>query len=136
MSSTVSEFSRNRPAAEPSNKRRLSTTVRNLITRVWSWLGKLASIALVRVLMIFVIGFAAGAAWQSYGGAARKAIAGWSPRLAWLAPAAAPGGTSPERLKATTLALAAVRQSVDKLSTEITKLEAQGGNPPRRRAAR
>jgi hypothetical protein len=136
MSSTVSEFSRNRPAAEPSNKRRLSATVRNLITRVRSWLGKLASIALVRVLMIFVIGFAAGAAWQSYGGAARKAIAGWSPRLAWLAPAAAPGGTSPERLKATTLALAAVRQSVDKLSTEITKLEAQGGNPPRRRAAR
>jgi hypothetical protein len=136
MSSTVSEFSRNRPAAEPSNKRRLSTTVRNLITKVRSWLGKLVSIALVRVLMIFVIGFAAGAAWQSYGGAARKAVAGWSPRLAWLAPAAAPGGTSPERLKATTLALAAVRQSVDRLSTEITKLEAQGGNPPRRRAAR
>jgi len=136
VGSTVSEFSRNRPAAEPSNKRRLSTTVRNLITRVRSWLGKLVSIALVRVLMIFVIGFAAGAAWQSYGGAARKAIAGWSPRLAWLAPAAAPGGTSPERVKATALALAAVRQSVDKLSTEITKLEAQGGNPPRRRAAR
>jgi hypothetical protein len=136
MSSTVSEFSRNRPAAEPSNKRRLSTTVRNLITKVRSWLGKLVSIALVRVLMIFVIGFAAGAAWQSYGGAARKAVAGWSPRLAWLAPAAAPDGTSPERLKATTLALAAVRQSVDRLSTEITKLEAQGGNPPRRRAAR
>ena len=120
MSSTVSEFSRNRPAAEPSNKRRLSTTVRNLITRVRSWLGKLASIALVRVLMIFVIGFAAGAAWQSYCGAAIKAFAGWSPLLAWLAPAAAPGGTSPERLKATTLALAAVRQSVDKLSTEIS----------------
>jgi hypothetical protein len=136
VSSSVSEFSRNRPATGPSNKRRLPTTLRNMVTRVRSWLGKLASFAYARVLMIFVIGFAAGAAWQSYGGAARKAIAGWSPHLAWLAPAAAPVGASPERLKATTIALAAVRQSVDKLSTEITKLQAQGGNSPRRRPTR
>jgi len=49
--------------------------------------------------MIFIVA-AAGIAWQSYGGAARKAIASWSPHLGWLAPAAVSGGTSPERLKA------------------------------------
>jgi hypothetical protein len=98
--------------------------------------GKLLSFAFARVLMIFVIGFAAGIAWQSYGGATRKAIASWSPHLSWLAPAAVPGGASPERLKATTLALAAARQSLDKLANEISKLDAQGGDVPRRRAAR
>jgi len=100
------------------------------------WLGKLVSFAFARVLMILIVGFAAGVAWQSYGGAARKAIASWSPHLGWLAPAAVPGGTSPERLKATTLALAAARQSIDKLANEISKLEAQGGDVPRRRAGR
>jgi len=86
--------------------------------------------------MIFVVGFAAGVVWQSYGGAARKTIASWSPHLGWLAPAAVPVGTSPERLKATTLALAAARQSLDKLANEIGKLETQGGDVPRRRAGR
>jgi len=52
------------------------------------------------------------------------AIAGWSPHLAWAAPAAAPAGPSPERLKATSLALAAARQSIDKLTAEISKLAA------------
>jgi hypothetical protein len=71
-------------------------------------------------------------AWQSYGGAARQAIAGWSPRLAWLAPAAAPAGISPDRLKAMSLALAGARQSLDKLGTEISKAQ-DGEAPPRRR---
>src|SRR5262245_34457536 len=57
-----------------------------------------------------------------------------SPHLGWVAPA--PRGTSPERLKATTLALAAARQGLDKLANEISKLEAQGGDVPRRRAGR
>jgi hypothetical protein len=100
------------------------------------WLGKLVSFAFGRVLMVFIVGFATAIAWQSYGGAARKAIASWSPHLGWLAPAAAPGGTSSERLKATTVALAAARQSLDKLANEISKLEAQGGDAPRRRATR
>jgi hypothetical protein len=134
LTSAVSELSKGR--AERSNKPSLRTLVQNLIARVRSWLGKLVSFAFARVLMILVIGFAAGVAWQSYGGAARKAIAGWSPHLGWLAPAATPGGTSPERLKATTLALAAARQSLDKLANEISNLEAQGGDGPRRRAAR
>ena len=131
--SAVSEFSRNRPAGEPSNKPRLRTTMRNAIVSVSSWPGKLVSSAFARVLVIFVVGFAAGMAWQSYGGAARKAVAGWSPRLAWVAPAAAPGSTPADRLKATSLALTAVRQSVDKLSAEITKLQPEDGAPQRRR---
>ena len=124
LTSAVSEFSKGR--TERSNRTSLRTLVRNLIARVRLWLGKLVSFAFARVLMIFLVGFAAGIAWQSYGGGARKAIASWSPHLAWLAPAGAPGGTSPERLKAMSLALAAARQSLDKLATEIGKLPAQG----------
>jgi hypothetical protein len=134
LTSAVSEISKGR--AERSNKPSIGTLVQNLIARVRLWLGKFVSFAFVRVLMIFIVGFAAGVAWPSYGGAARKAIASWSPHFGWLAPAAAPVGTSPERLKATTLALAAARQSIDKLANEISKLETQGGDVPRRRAGR
>ena len=94
--------------------------------------------AFVRFMMIFLIGVAAAMGWQSYGGTARQTMAGWSPHLAWLAPAAAPAGTSAERLKATSLALAAARQSFDKLTTEISKLQAQdipGAQPGSRRAS-
>ncbi|HWN48286.1 MAG TPA: hypothetical protein VNO18_00345 [Xanthobacteraceae bacterium] len=90
------------------------------------WLGKVVSSAFARYLIAFFIGVTATLAWQSYGGAARKAIAGWSPHLGWLAPAAAPAGTSREQFKATSLALVAARQSLDKLATEISKLQAQG----------
>jgi hypothetical protein len=131
--SPVSEFSRSRPAGEPSNKPRLRTTMRKAIVSASSGLGKLVSLAFARVLLIFVVGFAAGTAWQSYGGTARKAVAGWSPRLAWVAPAAAPGTSSADRLKATSVALTAVRQSVDKLSAEISKLQPEDGAPQRRR---
>ena len=135
LTSTLSEFSKGRPATERSNDPALRRTARSLITRVWLWLGKLVSFGFARVLVIFVVGFAAGFAWQSYGGGVRKAIASWSPRLGWLAPAT-PAGTSSERLKATTLALVAARQSLDKLATEISKLQAQDADPPRRRATR
>ena len=133
---TISELSRSRPAAESSSKPRVRATIRNLITRVRLWLGKLVSFAFARVLMIFLVGFAAGIACQSYGGAARKTIAGWSPHLAWLAPATVPSGGSAERFKAVSLALTSARQSLDKLSTEISKLPAQDGDTPRRRATR
>jgi hypothetical protein len=133
---TVSDFSRSRPTAEPSSKPRLRTAARNLVARVRLWLGKLVSFAFARVLLIFVIGFAAGIIWQSYGGVIKKAIAGWSPHLAWVAPAPASSSGSAERLKATSLALASVRQSVDKLASEISKLEEQGGDTQRRRARR
>jgi hypothetical protein len=95
--------------------------------------GKLVSFAFARVLLIFLMGFAAGIAWQSYGGGVRKAIAGWSPHLAWVAPTPASSSGSAERLKATSLALASVRQSVDKLASEIGKLQPEDAAPQRRR---
>jgi hypothetical protein len=135
LTSAVSEFSKGR-TERSNNKLSLRALIQNLIARIRLWLGKLVSFAFARVLMIFIVGFTAGIAWQSYGGAARKAVASWSPHLGWLAPAATAGDASPERLKATTVALAATRQSLDKLANEISKLENQGGDVPRRRAGR
>jgi hypothetical protein len=129
LTSSLSEFSKGRPD-QPLRR----STVPNLITAARLWLGKLVSFAVVRVLLIFFVGFAAGIAWQSYGGAGRKAIAAWSPHLAWLAPAV--DGTSADRFKAMSVALATARQSLDKLTTEIGKVQAQDRDVPRRRAAR
>jgi hypothetical protein len=124
---TVSEFSRSRPATESSNRPRVLAAIGSLITKARLSLGKLVSFIFSRVLIIFLVGFAAGIAWQSYGGNARKAVAGWSPRLAWVAPAATPASTSTsrERVRATSVALTAVRQSLEKLATEVDKLQDQ-----------
>src|SRR5258706_14142704 len=51
------------------------------------------------------------------------AIARWSPPLAWLAPPAAPAGASPDQIVAISRDLAVVRQSVDKLAADVTKLQ-------------
>ena len=133
LTSAVSELSRSRPAVESSNKPRLRTTIRHVITKARSWLGKLVSLAFAGVLLIFIVGFAAGTAWQSYGSAARKTIASWSPHLAWIAPAPARGSASSDRLKAMSLALAAARQNLDRVSTEMSKLQDEGDAPRRRR---
>src|SRR5215831_3755624 len=77
----------------------------------------------VRFLIIFFIGITATLAWQSYGGAARKTMASWSPRLAWLAPPLTPAPS--DQIVAISRDLAGVRQSVDKLATDITKLQAR-----------
>jgi hypothetical protein len=138
MPMTVSDFSRTRPATEPPNKPRPLAAARRLITGAILLPGKLVSFAFARVLMIFVVGFAAGMGWQSsHADGIRKAIAGWSPRLAWITPAPAPSGASAERLKSTSLALASARQSFDKLATEFDKLQAQGvpDQPPGSRRA-
>jgi hypothetical protein len=95
------------------------------------WLDKLLSLAFARVLMIFVIGFAAGIVWQSYGSGARKAIASWSPHLSSLAPAA-----SSERIRTISLALAAARQNLDRAANEMNGLEVQVTDVPRGRSAR
>jgi len=134
--SSVSEFSKGRAASAPSTEPPRGSTARTLVMSARSWLGELVGLPVVRVLIIFVVGFAAGIAWQSYGVAARQAIAGWSPHLAWLAPATAPGNISAERLKAMSRDLASARQSLDRLSTEISKVQAQESEAPRRRAAR
>ena len=133
-----SEFSKSPFAAGPSNEPHLRTNERNLFTRARRSLVKLGNaipFAFARYLLAIFIGVAGTLAWQAYGGAAREAIARWSPQLGWLAPPAAPvaltspaasAGASPDSLKATSLALAAVRQSVDKLAIEISKLQVQG----------
>ena len=78
---------------------------------------------LARVLIIFYIGVFATLAWQSYGGTAREAIASWSPRFAWLAPPAVPAGASPDQIAAVSRDLAVVRQSVDELAANISRLQ-------------
>jgi len=92
--------------------------------------------ALARSLIIFGIGVGATLAWQSYGGTAREMIANASPRLAWLAPPAAPVAQDPaetiapaaradapappspdqRQVGAASLDLDAIRQSVDRIA--------------------
>lgn len=114
-----------------SAKPPLRALVRNLIVKVRLWLDKLLSFPYARVVMIFVVGFAAGVVSQSYGSAVRAAIASSSPYLGWLAPPTA--GASYGRIRAD---LVAARQSLDKLGNDISRLEAQGASAPRRRADR
>jgi hypothetical protein len=126
---SVSELSRNnngRPAATAApggRKPGIFAAVRGLGARMLSWPGKLVSSGFVRAVLIFVAGFAAALAWDTWGHGMRRAVAGWSPRLSWVAPAST--GTAAERIKATNVALATVRQSVDKLGSEINRLQAE-----------
>lgn len=120
----------------------------------WS-IRRWVPVGLIRFMAIFFIGVATTLVWQSYGNAARRRIADWSPRLAWLAPPAAiaapavaaqavpppvshlPGPAvhaSPDQLAIISRRLALVRQNVDKLSAEIARLHAKHG--PVRTSAR
>lgn len=96
----LSEFSKGRWAAEPPDEPPLHPTELNLITRVWSWLGKLDPLAFARYLTAFFIGVAATLAWQSYRDAPKE-----------------------EMIVAAPASLDSVRQSVDKLAAEIAKLQ-------------
>jgi hypothetical protein len=99
-------------------------------------------VAFVRFMIFFFVGVATTLAWQSYGNAARRMVAHLAPRLGWLAPApAAPSaagsyeprpaaGASPDQLAALSRSLAAVRQSVDRLAADVTKLQAAKQEPP------
>ena len=151
LTSTLSEFSRksefaNSPlAAETTSRPSRQSFMRNLAARVrggfgklMAWPGRLFSGAFARYLLAFLLGAAAMLAWDSYGFAARRTIASWSPRLAFIAPKTT-SGISSEQIRATSLALSAVHQSVDKLATEIGRLEAQGSSdssPSSRRSRR
>jgi hypothetical protein len=119
-----SEFSKSGLAAELSSEPPLHPSELSWITRARLRVGKLVPFAFVRFLMIFFIGVAATLAWQSYGATAREVMASWSPHLGWLAPPPAPAGASPEQLIAMSRGLAAMRQGVDKLAADITKLQA------------
>jgi hypothetical protein len=79
----LSEFANARWADEPFVDEPLEPMDLDLIARP----SKQASFA--RFLIAFCVGVAATLAWQSYGGAARKMIASWSPQLRWSAPQAA-----------------------------------------------
>ena len=72
LSLALSEFSKGRWAAVPSGEPPLHPSELNLVTKVLSWLGKLAPLVFARYLITFFIGVAATLTWQSYGGAARE----------------------------------------------------------------
>jgi hypothetical protein len=117
---------------ERAPKRSLRDLMQNMIARVRLWLDKLVSLPSARVAMIFVAGFVAGIVWDSYSSPARKAVAGWSPYLSWMAPT-----PSSERFKSMELALSTARQNLSKLASEMNRLEAQGLDaPPQRRSGR
>jgi len=97
----LSEFSKGRWAAEPSDQPPLHPTELNLVTRVWSRLGKLSPLATARYLIAFFIGVAATLALQSYRGTMKE-----------------------ETIVAAPASLDSLRQSVDKLAVEITKVQA------------
>jgi hypothetical protein len=71
------------------------------LTSVWPSLTGLTPLTFARYLIAFFIGVVATVAWQSYR-----------------------GGTKEETVAATPAALDSVRQSVDKLAAEITKIRA------------
>jgi hypothetical protein len=129
----LSEFSEGRWAAEPPIDPPLHPTELDLIQNMRLSRIKRAVLALAGVLIAFGIGIAATLAWQSHGNMVRGMIANLSPQLAWLAPPTAPvaaaaptasATASPDQLIAISRSLAAVRQSVDKLAADITRLQA------------
>ena len=93
----------------------------------------------VRLLVIFCLGVCSTLLWQSCGDAVRAMIAKTSPQLGWLAPhpAAVSSATSPAAAQATAASpelqqlafgLAAIRQSVDLLTTQLAAGQQQIGD--------
>src|SRR5215510_14776270 len=142
LSSTQSEFPEDRWSTSPPIQARIRPTDRGIEQPS---LGKRALRSFARFLIIFCIGVVASLVWQSYGDAAKEMIGKSSPRLRWLAPQTAartapdmvaptvPATPSPDvqQLKAMSLGLAALRQSVEQLAAaqqqmtdEIAKLQA------------
>ena len=137
LSPTQSEFSTGRWATDPvpDDAPRMPDLKGGRFKTKRPSFAKRASRALVRFVITFGVGIAATLAWQSYGDAAREMVASSSEQLAWLAPQVAPAAQaaprlvapavpdapSPdlEQLKAVTLSLAVVRQSVDQLAAQV-----------------
>jgi hypothetical protein len=101
LSLALSEFSKGRWAAEPSDEPPLHPTELNLVARVQSWLGKLAPLAFARYMITFFIGVIATLAWQAYRDGTKGEIVGAAPA-----------------------SLDSVRQNIDKLAAEITEVRA------------
>ena len=138
LSSTQSEFPEDRWPTKSPIQARNRPTDRGIEQPS---LGKRALRSFARFLIIFCIGVVATLVWQSYAGA--EMIANSSPQLRWLAPQShtAPDMVAPtvtatpspdvQQLKAMSLGLAALRQSVEQLAAahqqmtdEIAKLQA------------
>jgi hypothetical protein len=133
LSVAPTEFSEGRWATEPSMDPPLHPAELELAQSTRSSRVKRAVFTLARFLIMFGIGVAGTLAWQSHGDAAREKIAKLSPQLGWLAPQAAPvaqaasaasSGASVDQLAVISRGVAVVRQSVDKLAADITKLQA------------
>jgi hypothetical protein len=77
------------------------TTVRPSLTSVWSSLTELTPVTFARYLIAFFVGVVAAVAWQSYH-----------------------SGKNEDTVAVTSAALYSVRQSVDNLAAEITKIRA------------
>jgi hypothetical protein len=133
LTATLSEFTRrsgftNNPlAAPPPGESPAPPAKTGLLMRIRALPGELVSSSFPRYLLVFGAGVASTLAWQTYAAPARAAVAGWSPHLAWLAPASR--GVSADRVKAASLALAAMHRSVDRLAGEVGKLEAGTAEP-------
>ena len=94
------------------------------VTRVRSWLHRLVPFAFVRFLMIFFIGVVATLAWQSYERAARKVMASWLAPGPIAQAASTPfADATSDDLVAMSRSLAVLRDGVDKLAADITKLQ-------------
>jgi hypothetical protein len=101
-------------------------------------LGRRILRRLGRLLATFCVGVCSTLAWQSYGDAARAMIAKSSLQLGWLAPqaarlvpttseAAAPASAASTELQQLAFGLAALRQSVDLLATQLAAGQQQMG---------
>jgi hypothetical protein len=89
--------------------------------------------------VIFCLGICSTLVWQSYGHEARAMIAKSSPQLGWLAPqpapivptaseAAAPASAASPELQQLAFGLAALRQSVDVLTSQLAAAQQQMGS--------
>jgi hypothetical protein len=88
-----------------------------------------ASRPIARFLITFGLGVAATLAWQSYGDTAREIVAASHPQLGWLAPRAAAAQAAPDPValaipaadpQEIKLGLAAMRERMDRLATQLT----------------
>lgn len=128
----VSQFSAGRWVSEPPLEPPLHPAELDLLRTARFSRIKRALVALTGFLIATGTGVAATLVWQSYGTTVRRTIAQLSPQLGWLAPPAPsvtpaePGASftaSRDQLGAISHSLSLVRQSLDKLTSDIAKLQ-------------
>ncbi len=119
-------------ATEPQAESPRRTSRLAVMRRAGVGLARLVSSAAIRFLMFFGTGIAVTLAWQSYRDAGREAITNWCGW--WAPPPATPAAqnsapsddlvsVSPDLLKTTSQNLAAVRESIERLTDELSRLQ-------------